>query len=104
MRLAEICTAIALICIGSAVTQAQDVENGKRIAERWCVECHATGTSTSKTRHAHEMPFEAIANKPGISSGLIADFLLLPHATMPNPLIRRSDAEDVAAFIMELKR
>jgi hypothetical protein len=50
------------------------------------------------------MPFAAIAAKPGVSAELIASFLMLPHATMPNLPIRKSDAEDIAAFIMQMKR
>ncbi len=104
MRRAATYVAIVLICFGSAAARAQDVANGKRIAERWCADCHDTGTSMSKTRRAHAPPFETIANKPGVNAELIADFLMLPHATMPNPPIRKGDAEDTAAFIMQLKR
>ena len=104
MRRAAKYATIALMCFGSVATRAQDMENGKRIAERWCADCHATGSPTSKARHPHAMPFQTIANKPGVSSELIAEFLMLPHVTMPNLLIKKSDAEDVAALIMELKR
>jgi hypothetical protein len=35
---------------------------------------------------------------------MIASFLRLPHATMPNVPLRRSDAQDIAAFIMSMKK
>ena len=35
---------------------------------------------------------------------MIATFLLLPHAVMPNPPLRRKDAQDIAAFIMGMKK
>jgi hypothetical protein len=35
---------------------------------------------------------------------MIASFLLLPHATMPNSPLTHNDAEDIAAFIMGMKK
>jgi hypothetical protein len=35
---------------------------------------------------------------------MIASFLLLPHATMPNLPLSRKDAQDIAALIMEMKK
>jgi hypothetical protein len=35
---------------------------------------------------------------------MIASFLLLPHATMPNLPLSRKDAQDIAAFIIGMKR
>jgi hypothetical protein len=34
---------------------------------------------------------------------MIASFLRLPHATMPNLPLTRKDGQDIAAFIMEMK-
>ncbi len=93
--------AVALAFFGSAAL-AQDVDRGEKLAARWCAECHAIGTSAAKTRGA--IPFERIAAKPGVSSKMIADFLLLPHSTMPDLPVRRSEAEDIAAFIMQMKK
>jgi hypothetical protein len=31
-------------------------------------------------------------------------FLRLPHATMPNVTLRGNDAQDIAAFIMSMKK
>lgn len=101
MRGAAIHLTVALVFFGSAAL-AQDAENGERLAARWCADCHATGTSAAKARQV--MPFAAIAAKPGISSELITNFLMLPHATMPNLPIRKGDAQDIAAFIMQMKR
>jgi mono/diheme cytochrome c family protein len=93
--------AAALALIASAAASAQDVENGQRLSERWCVACHAIGTPTAKTSRV--ISFAAIAGKPGMNSEMIASFLMLPHATMPNLPLRKSDAQDIAAFIMKMK-
>ena len=74
---------VALVLIGGATAAfAQNAENGQRLAERWCTECHAIGPTPAKLNRA--LPFGAIAAKPDISADMIASFLLLPHATMPN--------------------
>jgi mono/diheme cytochrome c family protein len=94
----RLAAALALFA-GSAF--AQDLENGQRLAERWCVECHAIGTPAAKTSRI--IPFAAIAQRPGITSDMIASFLLMPHATMPNLPLSRKNAQDIAAFIMKMK-
>jgi len=93
--------ALVLFC-GNTAIFAQDVENGQRLAERWCVECHAIGTPSAKTSRI--IPFASIAERPGISSDMIASFLVMPHATMPNLPLSRKDAQDLAAFIMKMKK
>jgi cytochrome c len=87
---------------GNAAASAQDVENGRRLSERWCVECHAIGTPTARTRRI--IPFASIAQRPDINSDVIASFLLMPHATMPNLPLNRKDAQDIAAFIMRMRK
>jgi mono/diheme cytochrome c family protein len=94
--------AVALALLGSTAALAQEVKNGQRLSERWCADCHAIGTPT--TRVGRTIPFAAIAEKPGMSAQMIASFLMLPHATMPNPPLRESDARDIAAFIMQMKK
>ncbi len=95
--------ALALASCGRvAAAVAQDVGNGQRLSERWCAACHAVqpGSANSKGIPA----FAAIAAKENITADMIASFLLLPHATMPNVPFTRKDAADIAAFIMAMKK
>lgn len=80
---------------------AQNADNGRHLSERWCVECHAITPAPGKSR---AQSFAAIAAKEKISAEMIASFLKLPHATMPNVPLRGNDAEDIAAFIMSMKK
>ena len=96
------CLAVALALFGGvAAARAQNVENGRRLAERWCAECHATAAAPGKSR---SLSFAAIAARDGITAGMIASFLRLPHATMPNVPLRGNDAEDIAAFVISQKK
>lgn len=94
--------AIALALFESVtVASAENVDNGRRLSERWCTECHAITSAPGKSRAP---PFAAIAAKEKISAEMIASFLRLPHATMPNLPLRGNDPEDIAAFIMGMKK
>jgi hypothetical protein len=42
--------------------------------------------------------------EPAIDADMIASFLLLPHATMPNLPLSRKDAQDIALFIVKMKK
>jgi mono/diheme cytochrome c family protein len=79
---------------------AQDVDNGRRLSERWCSECHAIGPEPRKGLPS----FPSIAAKESLTSDMITSFLLLPHATMPSPPLSRKDAQDIVAFIMKTKK
>ncbi|MGA2292191.1 MAG: c-type cytochrome [Bradyrhizobium sp.] len=81
---------------------AQNAENGRRLSERWCTECHAIGAAPGKLNGVPS--FAAIAARESITSDMIASFLLLPHATMPNFPLSRDDARDIAAFVLETKK
>ena len=93
---------VLLLCGASSGAPAQDVENGRRLSERWCVECHAIGMPEAKSSRV--IPFASIAQRPDITPEMIASFLLMPHATMPNLPLSRKDAQDIAAFIIRMKK
>jgi mono/diheme cytochrome c family protein len=95
-----LCIALTLVG-GMGATFAQDLDNARRISERWCSACHTTGSAPGK----HRAPsFAAIAAKKDVTTGMIASFLRLPHATMPNFPLSRKDTEDLAALIMDMKK
>ncbi|HEY8334740.1 MAG TPA: cytochrome c [Tardiphaga sp.] len=99
-ELVVLATLIAAVAGHSAA--AQDLANGRRLSERWCTECHVIGAAGERPGRA--FPFAAIAAKPSVNADMIAAFLMMPHATMPNPPLSRNDARDIAAFIMAMKK
>ena len=86
--------------VGEAV--AQNADNGRRLAEQWCSECHAIDPAAAKP--GKTISFAAIAAKQGVTAEMITSFLPLPHATMPNLPLSRSDIQDLAAYIMGMKK
>ncbi len=89
-----------VLCVANGAL-AQDVDNGRRIAERSCASCHRIDNATGKAGRA--IAFSAITTKAAVNADTIASFLLMPHVAMPDPPLSPNDARDVAAFIMSLK-
>ncbi len=103
MRMLATHLSVALTLLsGTGAALAQDVENGRRLSARWCSECHAIEPAGGKV--GRTISFAAIAGKQDITSDMITSFLLMPHATMPNPPLTRKDARDIAAYLMEMKK
>jgi mono/diheme cytochrome c family protein len=99
----SLCLSVALTFfagIGAAV--AQNVENGQRLSERWCSQCHAIGPAPGKFKGVPS--FASIANREIATPEMIASFLRMPHATMPNFPLSRKDAQDISAFIIGMKK
>ncbi len=100
MRILKLHLTVALLLFGGTqVTLAQNAENGQRLSKRWCSECHAIGAASDKLHRAPS--FASIAIRDAINVDMIASFILLPHATMPNPPLSR---QDIARFIVEMKK
>jgi mono/diheme cytochrome c family protein len=93
----------ASVLLGAAAAAfADDIDHGRRLAERWCAACHATGEGPTKFNRGP--PLAAHAARQDVTSEMIASFLLLPHATMASPPLSRQDAQDLAAFIMDMRK
>jgi mono/diheme cytochrome c family protein len=97
-----LCLSLALALAGAGAGFAQNLENGRRLSERWCVECHAIDAAVDKPARAPS--FAAIAARESVTPEMIASFLRMPHATMPNLPLTGSDARDIAALIMGMRK
>jgi mono/diheme cytochrome c family protein len=79
-----------------------DANNGERLAHRWCEACHLV-SATQRSATDQVPPFASIAKIPGFDAAKIALFLLDPHPKMPNMGLSRTEAADLAAYIVTLK-
>jgi mono/diheme cytochrome c family protein len=93
--------AMLLIAIAAlpGVSVAADAANGERLAKRWCAACHVVAAD-QKSGNTQVPPFSAIARRPGFDAAQLALFLLLPHPKMPDMSLTRSEAADLAAYIV----
>jgi mono/diheme cytochrome c family protein len=81
---------------------AADAANGKRLAERWCASCHIVSPEQSRGT-TQSPPFSEIAKRPHIDAPMVAFFLMHPHPKMPDMGLSRTEAADIAAYIVSLK-
>ncbi|MBR1207728.1 MULTISPECIES: cytochrome c [unclassified Bradyrhizobium] len=82
---------------------SESIAAGHRLAEAWCMECHVIGAIA---RGAKKAPpdFAAVANRPSTTMLSLKVFLKTSHPTMPNIIIGPGEADDLANYIMSLKR
>lgn len=98
-----IVTALLLICTHAAANDKAkplpDATRGQQLAERLCVNCHATDNKTTPAPPADMPTFSEIANKNGQSAQNIRNTLIAPHAPMPEIPLTSSEIDDLIAYI-----
>jgi cytochrome c len=76
---------------------------GHRLAAAWCSECHAIEAApTGKATAAPD--FADIASRPSTTALSLKVFLRTSHPSMPNIIIAPDQADDLANYILSLKR
>lgn len=83
--------------------QPDSVSAGRRLAEAWCRECHAFETGDAGTM-GRAPDFVRIANRTSTTELSLKVFLRTNHRSMPNLIIAPNEADDLAQFILSLKR
>jgi mono/diheme cytochrome c family protein len=92
---------------------AQNPEAGQTLAEQVCSRCHAVMPGEGGKRKpkplpfenvGEPLPFEDIANTPGITEMALYAWLTTSHPTMPNIVLKNEELQDVAAYILSLKK
>jgi cytochrome c len=98
--------ASALLC--GTETFAQEPGNvaaGHRIAQQWCSECHRVDPTQRLVDPDAEAPtFEEVANEPSTTALSLRVFFQSNHENMPDLHISKSQADDLVAYILSLKK
>ncbi|MCX7379973.1 MAG: cytochrome c [Alphaproteobacteria bacterium] len=106
--LAPTITLLAALAALPAVAQpasqpAGDIPAGRAIAQTWCANCHAVEITAQQT--ADGVPsFPAVARMASTTQLSLHAFLQTPHQRMPNFQLSRQQIDDVAAYILSLKK
>jgi cytochrome c len=88
-----------------ACAQGGDVAAGRQLAQRWCSECHQMDGRPGRVEsHPESLSFVEIANEPAITPLSLRVFFRSSHENMPNVHISPSQADDLSAYILSLKR
>jgi len=87
----------------AALAGADDVAQGRELAERLCASCHLNPGQGEKAGQAGIPGFRAVANRPGQSLEGVVGWLKSRPPMMPNHHLSQDEMFRLAAFIMSLK-
>lgn len=96
----------AMLVLSCSVTagRAQSLDNGRALAERLCASCHMNEGQGEKSG-PHGIPgFHAVANRPQQTHADVVRWLRSVPPMMPNHHLSRDEMDDLAEFIMSLRR
>jgi cytochrome c len=89
---------------GGATLPLNSASAGHRLAEAWCKDCHAIDAATAAGRANGPPDFTAIANRASTTALSLKVFFQTAHRSMPNLIIAPDQADDLASYILSLRR
>jgi cytochrome c len=103
-----ICVIAALLFVrlhnaSGATLPSDSASAGHRLAEAWCKSCHVIDATTVGT-HGGPPDFADIANRASTTALSLKVFMKTSHQRMPNIIISPGQADDLANYILSLKR
>jgi cytochrome c len=99
--------AIGLVLIASNQAAAQelgDARAGQALAQAWCAECHQIADGRTETSLFKPPSFYTIAGRAEVTPLWFNAFFVTPHPVMPNIILTPSQRDDIAAYILGMKR
>ena len=97
---------LLLISSGSATDNAAgvgDAAYGRGLAIRWCSSCHLVTTDQLRSKPGAP-PFATIAQSQDFNADRLARLMLAPHPNMAKLALSRAAVDDIAAYILSLKK
>jgi len=86
-----------------AIAQDADITAGKAYAEEVCAACHAVQGGEMDSPLFEAMPFQEVADTPGMTELALSVWLQSSHPTMPNIILEQDDMRNVIAYIRSLE-
>jgi len=97
---AAACALITTSCYGQ---QAGSSAQGRRLAENWCASCHLVSPE-QKSARGTAPAFAQIAKSPTFNADRLAYLLYDPHPNMAKLALSRRAIDDIAAYVISLKK
>ncbi len=82
---------------------AADVDRGRALAERWCVNCHTVSRTPPAARADGLATLPAIAADPRTTPATLRGIMSAPHGRMPDLSLGARDQDDLIAYILSLR-
>lgn len=93
-----------LLAVLPCVAQAQDIDRGREIAQRWCANCHIVARSPAAGRADGLPTFPAIAARQETTAASLRGVMTVAHGRMPDFSLAPRDQEDLIAYIFSLRQ
>jgi cytochrome c len=89
----------------TSAAEPGNIAVGQRLARHWCSDCHQVDVQRRHVKRPSAAPsFLEIANEPSTTPLSLRVFFRSNHKNMPSFHISRTQADDLVAYILSLKR
>jgi mono/diheme cytochrome c family protein len=82
---------------------AQDAQQGREIALRWCSSCHVVERTATSAPTDGLPTFPGIAARPGLSADQLRAAMNPQHSRMPDLALSKRQQDDLVAYIYSLR-
>jgi mono/diheme cytochrome c family protein len=82
---------------------AQDAQQGREIALRWCSSCHVVNRAATSAPADGLPTFPALAAKPDLSADQLRAAMNPQHSRMPDLALSKRQQDDLIAYIYSLR-
>lgn len=93
-----------LLAFAPAPILAQDAQQGRELAKRWCSSCHVVEPSPTEAPAVGLPTFPAIAARADLSADQLRAAMNPQHSRMPDFALSRRQQDDLIAYIYSLRR
>jgi len=104
MNFARVALLVTTALLFPQLAAAGEAEHGRSLAENWCASCHIVSADQRPTNAARAPSFATIAQSSDFNADRLAYLLLDPHPKMAKLALSRRAIEDIAAYILSLKK
>ena len=101
-RLVVSLVALVLSAADGNAQTAGDPNDGLKLAQQVCAECHATVPQQDRSPNPRAPKFVDIASTPGMTRTALMVALTTPHAGMPMFTLTSKEKDDVIAYVLSL--
>jgi len=93
-----------LLAVLPCLAEAQDIDRGREMAERWCANCHIVARSPEAGRADGLPTFPAIAAKQETTATSLRGVMTVAHGRMADFSLGPRDQENLIAYIFSLRQ
>ena len=96
--------ALVVTASQTAAQEAADAGRGAKLAGSVCATCHAIHAGEMRSPDPVAPAFSDVAQWPGMTDRALRVWLQTSHPTMPNFILKPRDRNDLAAYILSLRK